>query len=202
MTDPEGEARFILQRAGFALDDKPGAAVIVRAILGARAVRKAPPSAIHGAEGELAEVEGQTRIYLSNRLGPTRAAFVALHELAHLHLGAREHGGPELEALCDAIAAALLCPRMAFRAAVCARGLDWAQLALDFGTSCSVVALRYGEVTGEPMALVAPRRVRVRGAEWTWPTERGIRRLARSGGPGLARTVLPDDERRVLLLAG
>ena len=201
MTDPEGEARLILQSAGYALDDKPGAAVIVRALLGPRAVRKAPPSAIHGAEGELSDVEGQTRIYLSNRLDSKRAAFVALHELAHLHLGARKHGGPELEALCDAIAAALLCPRMAYRAAVCRRGLDWEQLAFDFGTSCSVVALRYGEVTGEPIALVAPRTVRVRGAEWGWPDERGLRRLARAGGPGVARAVLADDARRVVLVA-
>lgn len=202
MTDAEGEARFILERAGYALDDAPGAAAIVRAHLGPWAIRRVAPSNLRFAEGELFDVHGQTRIYLSNRLSPARAAFVALHELAHFALGARKHGGPELEALCDGIAAALLCPRQAYRAAVCRHGLDWEQLALDFGTTCSVVALRYGEVVGEPLALVAPRSVRIRGAAWTWPDERGLRRLAHHGGPGLARAVLPDDERRVVLVAG
>lgn len=202
MHDAEGEARLLLERAGYALDDVPGAGELVRAILGPGAVRRAPPSALRGAEGELVTMNGAPRIYVSSRLGPARQAFVILHELAHHALGAREHGGPELEQLCDGIAAALLCPRGAFRAAVCRHGLDWAQLALDFGTSCSVAALRYGEVMGEPLALVAPRSVRVRGAAWTWPDERGMRRLARHGGPGLARAVLPDDARRVVLVAG
>ena len=199
--DAEGEARQLLERHLWDMSDVPGARRLVEAALGKDAVRRVPPSALRGAEGELARVNGAPRVYLSSRLGPLRSGFVALHELAHHHLGTDAHGSPELEALCDAIAGALLCPRRAFRAAVSAHGMAWAQIAIDFNVEESCAILRYGEVMGEPLALVAPRSVRVRGQDWTWPDERGLRRLARAGGPGVARTELAGDTRRVVLLA-
>ena len=160
------------------------------------------PSVLRGAEGEAIRVGARFRAYVSNRLGPFRAAFALAHELAHVHLGILEHGAPELEALCDGIAACVLCPRRAFRAAVSEHGRQaWAQLALDFGTDETCAALRVGEVVGIPLVVVAPRSIRVRGDAWTWPDERALRRLARNGGPGVERAVLRDDARRVVLVA-
>ncbi len=65
------------------------------------------------------------------------------------------------------------------------------------------MGLRIGEVTAEPVALVSPKLVRVRGDDWGWPSEREIRRLSRGAdGPQLLRIVrLTDDPRRVFLRA-
>lgn len=62
------------------------------------------------------------------------------------------------------------------------------------------MALRIGEVTGEPIALVSRKAVRVRGDEWGWPSEEEIRRLSRGDLPPELRAVrLTDDPKRVFL---
>lgn len=204
LDEAEGEARLILERVGFDIYDAPGAWKIVASTLGPRALRRLPARKLAGAEGECCRVGDEYRIYVRSDLAPARASFVALHELAHVHLGELRHGDPELEERCDAIAGALVCPRGAFGEAVKEHGEQWEQLALDFGVETCCAALRYGEVLNVPLCLVSPASVRVRGREWGWPrSEREIRRLAKGRGlpPGLVAERLPDDPRRTLLLA-
>lgn len=101
--------------------------------------------------------------------------------------------------MADALAAALLAPRQQFLRALGEDGYRLPILARRFETTESCVALRAGEVTGEPMALVAPRSVRVRGAEWTWPTERELRR---GSLPGVRKVSLRTERPRFVLRAG
>src|SRR5690606_30327780 len=106
----------------------------------------------------LAVVEGERRIYVRRGLSAARQRFAVAHELAHWALGLLS--GSEAEARCDALAACLVAPRRAFQRAL--RDTDcYGELAELFGSTESCVALRLGEVTGEPVALVTPSSVRV-----------------------------------------
>jgi hypothetical protein len=77
-------------------------------------------------------------------------------------------------------------------------GSSIADLAAQFEATESLVALRVGEATGEPIALVA-RSVRVRGEPWEWRPEPALRRALRGDAPkGLVK--VPMSERgRVML---
>lgn len=91
------------------------------------------------------------------------------------------------EAELDLFAACLRAPRPAVESAAIRSGPAFGDLAQAFRISESSAALRYGEVTGAPLALVAPLR----------PTRvRGRRR------PGLrwSRVLLSDAPGRVVLL--
>lgn len=73
-----------------------------------------------------------------------------------------------------------------------------AELAAAFETTESLAALRLGEVTGQPIALVA-RQVRVRGDDWAWPPEADLRRARRGPPPrGLVKVQLRERGRVVL----
>jgi hypothetical protein len=202
--DVELEARSILARAGYTTGDVPGAFRLVTRILGADCMQWVDGDTIHGADAQIRSLGGRHQISLSRSLTPERAAFSALHELAHAHLGRRSHG-EAMERACDAIAGALTCPLVAFREAAAQHGQDWRALAADFGADVSCVALRYGEVMAAPMVLVAPTSVRRRGPEHPWPpNEVELRQMAEQVHPvrpGLRRHHLSDDRRRVLLVA-
>jgi len=149
--------------------------------------------------GCLARVNGQVRIYYRSRLPPQRRDFVVAHELAHWALRDSAGGELETEAACDSLAAALIAPRAAFLKVVARHGAHFTRLAKAFACSESLAALRFGETTLEPLALVAPRSFRVRGADYTWPSERVIREIAALPKPGLRKAVLRDDSARVTL---
>ncbi len=134
-------------------------------------------------------------IFVRPRLRPHHMRFVILHELAHWVLGP---GATEDE--CDALAAALLVPRRVFIAAMRDVGTDMQRLARHLDVTESFVALRMGEVTGEPVVLVTPQRVRVRGETWNWPSEHTLREAGST--PGIRKTQLTDDRRRVVLSQG
>lgn len=190
----EVEAARLYRVAG--LDYWRGAAVgeLVRGLLGGDALRTAPASALP-ADGVIARVHGRWFIYV--REGLRDARFVALHELAHWALGA---GATETE--CDRLAAALLAPRPAFDRAIRELGprRSYTGLARWFGSTETAAALRYGEVTGEPLVVVAPASVRVRGAAYSWPSEPELRGLVKERRlPGLSKATLRDDPLRVAL---
>lgn len=113
----------------------------------------------------------------------------------------RRHGydGAD-EAAADYLGAALIAPRAAFVRAHRVHGDGLDKLADAFGTTETGAALRLGEVLRRPLAVVAPKTVRVRGPEeWTWPDEATLRRWARNPRPGLRKAKLGDDPRRVVL---
>lgn len=187
----DGVARRMYEQAGFDCDEPASPVALADSLLGRGCVRAVHASRLSG-DGAIAWVRGNWRIYVRSRLEGYALRFVVLHELSHWELG------PDAtEDECDALAAALLVPRRAFLAAMSECGDDLAKLAACLDVSESFAALRLGEVTGEPIALVSPERVRVRGEIWGWPDER----VLREGAAGLRRIRLTDDRRRYVLTA-
>lgn len=196
--DIEGEADAIYRAAG--LDSATAAPPIWLAtqLLGSGSVVGAPFLRQPGG-GCLVRVGPQVRIYYRSRLSQQQRDFVVAHELAHWALRDRAGNEVETEIACDALAAALIAPRAAFLKVVAKHGARFTRLAKAFACSESLAALRFGETTLEPLALVAPLRVRVRGSAYSWPSEPAIRKIAAEPKPGLRKAVLRDDARRVAL---
>ncbi|HEV8245572.1 MAG TPA: ImmA/IrrE family metallo-endopeptidase [Polyangiaceae bacterium] len=175
---------------------------LANGLLGPGSVLSYHASSLPG-DGALAWVAGKPRIYIRSRLSPARRRFAICHELAEWCLTLARYQEPDIEQLANALGAALLAPRQLFLRVLRADGRNLPLLAGHLGTTESCAALRLGETTDLPLALIAPRRpVRVRGAEFSWPGEDAIRRMAAGRvAPGLARTKLRDDPRRVVLAA-
>lgn len=164
---------------------------LARKVLGPSGVQTVPVNALP-CDGYLAKVHGEPRIYLRSGLSEERRRFVIGHELGHHILGI-DSSTRDNEEACDRFAAALVAPREAFDLALRIGGPDYAKLAKWFSTTESCAALRFGEVTDTPLALVAPGRVRIRGAEFAWPEK--------MRGPGLRASRLNDGSRRFAVVA-
>jgi len=173
---------------------------LVRALLGPGALFSVHARSLPG-DGSLAVVNGQPRIYIRQGLSPIRRRWVICHELAEWWLWQSGVRDEQIEGVADAVAAAVLAPRRAVRAALKSAGPSYTGLAEHFGTTESCIAMRLAEVTGRPMALVAPAKVRVRGEDYAWPEEGQIRSLRWTRRAGLERMKLHDDRRRVVLSA-
>lgn len=162
MHDADAHAADIYRRAGHHLEAPPGPVALARA-LGLRVVAR------HGVRG--ARLARETReILTAPRLAPASLCWLVAHEIAEWHLD--EYVEPDREQACDSVAAALIMPRASFVDALASLGGSAASLPLvsqAFRTSQSVAGLRYGEVTGRPVALVTPSRIHVRGDAWGWP---------------------------------
>jgi hypothetical protein len=209
--DIEGEAAWLLRE----FDRTPGARALVVHHLGEGAV--VTLSGMRGRDAQLITLHGRPTICVRPKLTREGLRWAVLHELAEWHLQRLGYRREDVEHVAEALTAALVVPRDAYRKAVRVHGdptadprtpradgepTTWEQLAIDFSTTQTCIVLRHGEITDEPLAVVAPATARVRGREWSWPAdERALRRLAREGGPGLRRAVLTDDRRRVALLA-
>lgn len=199
MLDVDCEASVLYQRAGLDLDDVPAASLLARR-LGAQ-VRRVDGVLVRRGDACKVMLHGVVVLCVRRHLTAEALRFAICHELAELRLAELDYREVDVEDVADALGAALACPRDAFRGAVREHGREaYAQLALDFTTSQTCAALRVGEVLDEPLAVVAPRRVRVRGGAYEWPDERELRRCARVATPGLRRAELTDDRRRVVLL--
>lgn len=199
LADIHETAAAILRAAGYDEDEAPGARAVAIGALGPGSVLRVPclrrPAALE-------YVGGRPVILLRSRLSAEHANFLIAHELAEWWLTCEGDQGERIEEAADAIAAALVAPRLAFARAVREHGHDYPTLAALFCATESLIVLRIGEVTGEPIALVAPHRVRARGEAYEWPTEPELRRVAKTDRPpppGLARCRLTDDARRVAL---
>ena len=198
--DVDCEARWVYGRAGFELDEVPAATKLARRL--GVALRRVEGHLVRGGNACTITLHGVRTICLRRRLTREAARFAICHELAELRLAELRYEEPDVEERADELGAALACPRDAFRQAVREHGrLAFEQLALDFTIDETCAALRVGEAVGVPLAVVAPRRVRVRGDACAWPDEHTLRRVAKTGGPGVARAVLRDDPRRVVLVA-
>ncbi len=196
----EGDAALLLRLAGYDTLDAPSAYSVAYAL--GLTVHGVMPTEVWGN----GEVDGN-RILVRSGLPLDQEAFVVAHELAEWHCGRchyRFGGIAEKENYCNSIAAALLAPWQAFRAAARAYGARFNLLSCEFGVSQTCAALRFGEVTGTPVALVTPKQIRVRGYEFGWPrSETGMRVLASIDNvkAGLHRTKLTDGNKRVALVA-
>lgn len=145
----------------------------------------------------LATLNGVRTICVRRGAVGNELRWLVAHELGHLALERERYVGEDVERLADAIAAAIIAPRRAVQRARREIGPAFVELGAAFGATPTSAALRWGEVTGEPVAVLAPARpVRVRGDEWGWPPD--VARLAKGRVPvGLVRAGLGD--RRVAL---
>lgn len=190
----EGEAACML---GCDDEEPPDIVRLARRVLGV-SVQVVHARALPG-DGALVTVHGQRRIYVRSGLPQVRLRWAIAHELGHLALSL-DSSCRENEDACDAFAAAILTPMRAYRLALRETGVSYRRLAQWFVASESCVALRLGEVTGQPMALIAPSRVRVRGDDYAWGTEQNVRALAqKTSVAGIRKARLRDDRRRVAL---
>ncbi len=127
--------------------------------------------------------------------------FDVAHELGHFLIRRAGLLIEDEEAAANYLAGALLAPRRTFREALRTVGHRLPELAEMFAMTETAAALRIGEVEGTPIAVVAPRHVRVRGPEsWQWPDERTLRAWARARElPGITKIRLRDDPHRIVL---
>lgn len=193
--DLEGEAEATYRRLGLDPAEPTDPVTIAELILGPGSVRSVRASALPGFAA-LVRVSSSWRIYVRESVPRDRRSHAVAHELGHAVLDDAS------EADCDLFGAALLAPRRAVVRALRHVGADWSALAHIFGISQTCAALRLSEVNGQPIALVAPRRVRVRGEDFAWPeTEEEIRRLVNVGHQSVERFQLTDEPRRFVLCA-
>ncbi len=122
---------------------------------------------------------GDPRIYLRPWLSRARLRFAAAHEIAELMLSGIGIASEDREATADRFGAAILLPRPAVRRVL--TNAPWEGLrdfASRLGVDQTTAALRFGEVTGDPIAVVTRKHTRVRGDLERWPEP--PRRLARA----------------------
>ena len=133
-------------------------------------------------DGELQRGPEGWRIVVRAGIPLVRARFAVLHEIAEFAIGdaVDEH----IDHACNAVAASLAMPRRPFGRALRAHGGDPHRLGEIFVVSSIAAALRIGEVTRIPVAVVTPRRVWTRGPEIAWPSGDELQRIARAGRPG------------------
>lgn len=191
MLCPDAEANYLLAQ----FEMLPTAIELAERLLGPGSVR--PIDGLR-TPATLAKVGGVWRIYVRPGQPPRVLAWAIRHEVGELCLKRARYCEPDAEDLANQIAAALSAPRRGYGRACAELGPDFAALADDFGLTQTSAALRYGEVTGTPVAVLTPRSVRVRDAgDWRWPSVQQIRR----GLPGMARVELTDAPQRVALVA-
>lgn len=190
--DIEAVAGTLYRAAGFSLDVQAPPLQIAERLLGDGAIRTAPGESM-ASRGALVRIGSAWRVYLNADCDAQQKRFVLMHELSHWALPDAD------EEACDRLAAALLLPRPAFLAAVARHGVRLPSLARRFGTTQSCAALRLGEATASPVALVTPLAVRKRGATHGWPPDAALRADARL--PGLRQCRLSDATHRSMIRA-
>lgn len=108
-------------------------------------------------------------IFVNARLPKRRLAFAVAHELAEVELTRIGYEGHDREQAADRLGAAILLPRPAVVATL--RSQRWRGIqdfAARLGVNSTCAALRLGEVTTDPVAVVTRDKVMVRGAN-RWP---------------------------------
>lgn len=169
MVEADAVAGEILRLAGHCGGTAPNISQVCRDLLGA------PPRLVPiASEAALVYVHGCHEVWLRPDVPPERARWLVGHELAewwHLITG---YVGDDVEARCDAVGAALVAPRAAFRRAVHRVGHSVHRLAEAFVVPQALSLLRIGEVTGRPVLLLRRPTPLHRGEPYAWP-RRGAR---------------------------
>lgn len=193
-----GEVDALFARAGL----EPSEPTSLRRLFSG--LRLAPPeSAPIRTEGVLAEVQGEPRVFYRAGLSLERARFVVGHELGHLWLerwARYPYEGEDIEERCDAFGAMVIAPRALVVRARRRWGDDVDTIADRLRTSKSVALLRFGEVFGDPSAVVRATGPIVRGDDYAWP-RLDLAAAKRLRHPGIRKVALDDEPRRVGLVA-
>jgi hypothetical protein len=198
MFDVETEAIRILEGNNIDPHDAPDPVLLAYCLVGPDNLLRVPNLRVRARY-----VPARDTIEVRRGLPVLTEGYAIMHEVAERHLRFEIFGSEEVERQANALAAALLVPAPALRVALSLHGRTLPQLAGHLRTTESIVALRLGEVTGTPLALVASNWVQTRGDAYGWPDEPELRALARGVRHvrGIDRTELTDTGRRVLLSA-
>lgn len=149
----------------------------------------------------LARVGSEWRIYVRERLDRTAMRWMVAHECAEWILNQEGYEAADVEQKAQSLAARLIAPRPATIVAIRA-GLDFPEMAEAFSLSQSSAALRHGEISNQPTALVTPQAVYYRGASFTWGSDDAVRQLATCAvAPGIVRAQCSDNLSRIALRA-
>ncbi len=108
-------------------------------------------------------------IFVNARLPRRRLVFAVAHELAEVELTRIGYEGADREAAADRLGAAILLPRPAVAAVLRSkpwRGIRHFASLLNVNSTCA--ALRLGETTTDPVAVIDKDRVTLRGVD-QWP---------------------------------
>lgn len=194
----ERAAEELYREAGLDPARADGAAEVAAGVLGKDCIRFVRGDALPG-RAELAKVGERWRIFLRMYIGAEDMHHAIGHELGHLWARRNMPGHPQEEEIADRIGAAVCAPHDAYMRAHRVHGWRPRALGKIFVLRPQAAALRLSECTGSPVALVSPKRIRVRGNPWPWPEEESLR-AALTGGvqlPGV-RAVRFSGERTLL----
>lgn len=186
--DPDDIAAWIYSRARVDEEDPPGPVGLARRIVSV--VR----SDDHGPNGAKLD-EGV--IHVGRRLQGSALTWLVAHELAELAIRVADYRGEDAERLADSGAAAIIMPRRAFLKH--ARHMSISDMAKLYDVSCTAASMRFGEVTGRPVAIIAPTHIHIRGEDWEWGDLPGLAK-AKAAPEEVERAMLFDDHRRVRLI--
>lgn len=186
--DADDIAAWIYSRARVDEEDPPGPVALARRIV---SVVRSDTHGPHGAKLD----EGV--IHVGRRLEGSALTWLVAHELAELALRVSDYRGEDIERLADSGAAAIIMPRRAFLKH--ARHLSIADMARLYRVSGTAASLRFGEVTGRPVAVIAPTHVHIRGEDWEWGDLPGLAK-AKAPPEGVDRVRLFDATKRVRLI--
>lgn len=158
------DAEFFLSLFGLRLDEPPSAAV-----LSVRVTGRMPRMTESIRDAHTKPVEGEDVVFVRPGMSFARARLQTFHELAEIYHQRRGYQGTDVEARCNAMAAALAAPKRAVLTAVERYGHSVYDLALALKTPQSAMVLRLAECVGRPCALLRQAYPIVRGRPFAWP---------------------------------
>jgi hypothetical protein len=197
LADVEGDALAMFGLAGLDPGDAVSFGELCYGI-----TRRWPRSVALDGEARLEPIGDDGFEVLTNRaISPERQRLKGAHELGHWWYRRIGYRGFDLEARCDALGAALIAPREAFRAAMRWAGHRVHELALRFNTTQSLALLRVGEVSGRPVMLLRPSGPLARGDLFEWPKTSTLVRALNEGRSAVHPLRINDEPHRWGLMA-
>lgn len=138
-------------------------------------------------------------IRIGRRVDGSSLTWIVGHELAEYALRETGYDGEDVERRANQGAAAIIMPRAAFLRHL--RHATIAEMARYYDVSCTAASLRYGEVTGQPTAVIVPTHVHIRGEAFEWGDLPGLAKAKPRDLPdGVERVRLFDAVKRVRLI--
>jgi hypothetical protein len=194
--DAQADGDYALRQAKLADEDLPSMVKLSMRIVGTR------PRTWKDLEqrAKLSRLYDEWIIYHQRRLPPPLLRFVIAHEIGEFIYKGRGYERWELEARCNALAAAACAPRDAVRRAVKRIGQEVDELASQLAVPQSVAVLRLGEVLDRPVVLLRGDLPIVRGGPFVWPAN-DLHALVKKPPPEVRPVKIADSPGRWALMA-
>ena len=209
MLDADGLAALIYRAAGTEPWEPENPVHLARNLFGPDAVRVLPTRLMPFSRAMLVPIKKSHRIFVRADVPAREMAHHVAHELGHWILARSPFrvDPATLELAADAIGAAVVAPRTAFLRAFALFGPDLhdhgvrAAYADAFATTETLVTLRFGELSRQPVAVVhdGPHAPIVRATPRdAWPASGTIMRWAGVPPTGIVKARIRDEPRWAL----